>query len=252
MRRDQFIAGWFFAFGFIVLALVDCSPVFGDPAADRAKALADLEGRHKTELQPLKKELDKVIKTFDQYAAREEKLEDLMEDARTAPQKQILSRDLEKVKQLRQAAFDRGEELKGKIADLATRYEQNRRRVILKQPLPNDPEYVEENGFIFTRDELDELAKLKVDHGSPEVAADNYIQDLLKKGTLEAATRTRVRPFQLVNGPPSNDSMMVFYRCRYVSQGGFVNEREGYVIVGRDQRGFWFITGLTKMSGIIF
>jgi hypothetical protein len=225
--------------------------VFGDATTDRAQTLDDLEKSHKETVADLQKELNKHTAVFDAQVAKQKKLERRSSGASGAGAN-IMAREHEKAEKLRKEALRKGKALREQIDELAFQYKQDRRRVMLNNPQPGDPTFVESEGLVYTAKELKEQDELRRNNGSPEVVADAYIQTLINDGVLETATRTRTRPFQLTNGPPMENTMMVFYQCRYTSKGGFVNDREGHIVVTRDARGFWFVSQITHLSGIEF
>jgi len=226
---------------------------------DRAKLLSDLKEAHGIKVTSLKKEIGIQRKQVDQARAKETKLNKLKEGTPTASQARIINKQLDEAEKLHKDALDKIKTLNGEIAQENVQYEQDRRRIIVKHPMPDDPKFVEQDGMLLTADELKAREKLKVEHenlkaehSSPEIAADKYIEGLLADGTLERATRTGSRPYQLTNGPPIKTSMFVFYQCRYVSQGGFVNDRQGSVIVSQAKDGLWYISTMSRISGIDF
>jgi hypothetical protein len=220
-------------------------------AADRAKKLDELEKSHKETVADLQKELNKQLAVFDAQVAKQKKLERRSSGASGAGAN-IMAREHEKSEKLRKEALRKGKALREQIDELTFQYEQNRRRVMLNSPEPGDPQFVESEGLVYTAEELREQEELRRNHGSPEIVADAYVQTLINDGVLETASRTGTRPFQLTNGPPQHDKMMVFYQCRYTSKGGFVNNREGHVVIAQDKRGFWFVSDITLLTGIEF
>ncbi len=225
--------------------------VLGDAVADRAKKLDELETSHKETVAGLQKELNKQLAIFDAQVAKQKKLERRSSGASGAGAN-IMAREHEKAETLRKESLRKGKALREQIDELTFQYEQNRRRVMLRNPQQGDPQFVESEGLVYTAEELREEEELRRNHGSPEVVADAYVQTLINDGVLETATRTGTQPFQLTNGPPQPDKMMVWYKCRYVSKGGFVNDREGHVVIAQDKRGFWFVSDITRLTGIEF
>lgn len=235
----------------LTLGILSGSVVLGDAAADRAKKLEELEKSHKETVANLQKDLKKQLAIFDAQVAKQKKLERRSSGASGAGAN-IIAREREKSETLRKEALRKGKALREQIDELTYNYEQDRRRVVLENPQPGDPAYVQSEGRFYTPEELREEKELRQNNGSPEMVADAYIQSLINDGVLETANRTRMQPFQLTNGPPMENTMMVFYQCRYTSKGGFVNNREGHILVTRDARGFWFVSQMTHLSGIEF
>jgi len=232
--------------------VLGCSLAFADAVADREKLLADLDATQKTELAGLKDELKKQKEVASLNGQKVEKLEQRLARARTTSQANTIRREGGKLLDVKKKADRRVEEIEEKLKQLPHEHEQARYRLILQHPLPGDLKYVEDGGVIYPPKEYAALEQLRQQNGQFEVVADRYVQRLIADGVVEQASRTRVQPFQLANGPPNPNSMMVFYQCRYVSKGGFVNDREGHVVVDRDRRGFWYVSAITQLNGIEF
>jgi hypothetical protein len=130
--------------------------------------------------------------------------------------------------------------------------EQARRRILLENPEPGDPQLIQQQGWIYTPEELAQAQQAAAAFGTAEAAADTYVGTLIKDGTLQAATRLRSQPFQMANGPPVDGSMFVIYQFRYTSKVGVVMDREGYVVVTRRSDGYWFPSQMTKLAGVHF
>ena len=122
----------------------------------------------------------------------------------------------------------------------------------MKFPLPGDPDFVDHKGRLLTKDEHAAAEAFEKEHGSARQAADHYLQSLMGNGTVERATYLAEAPFQLTNGAPQKGTRMIFYQVRYVSKGGAVLDRKGYVIVSDRGDGYWFVSKLTHLQGIHF
>jgi hypothetical protein len=128
--------------------------------------------------------------------------------------------------------------------------EQQKRKTIVEFPLPADEEYFTHKDRLYTRAEILELTTLAQEHGTPQVAADTYMKTLLGNGTIEGAAFVRVE--MLSERHIRLDRRywrVVVYRARYVSKGGFVNDREMGVLVRDAGNGYWFVAPEVKLTG---
>jgi hypothetical protein len=219
-----------------------------DELKARERRLMAENEREKTELVPLKVELENQRKAFADAIRRAK--------ARTITAKALAQ------------AQERFQTTERKYQDLAELIEQNRRRTKKAFPVPEDPEYISKgNGDLYTREEYERAKKADDQHGSPQKAADYYVKQLLRDGSIEKASFLAVRtlddPRDLSNtvqditgdfrtvSRPKRDCRTVWYRVRYVSRGGTVNERDGFVGV-YVQDGYWYVFGSTRLEGISF
>jgi DNA gyrase/topoisomerase IV subunit A len=223
-----------------------------DATADREKARADFEDAQEAKVAELKAERKKQRELAKLQEQKLEKLNQKKRMARTAAQVNIIKREAGKLEDILKKAERRIEEIDAELERLPAQHEQARLRFLLNNPLPGDPKYVEDGGVVYTPEDFAALQQLRQRNATPEVVADRYVERLLADGTVETAQRTGMRPFQLMNGPPEPNTMMVFYKCRYVSKAGLVNDREGYVMVNKDPRGFWGVSSLTHLQGMHF
>jgi hypothetical protein len=109
--------------------------------------------------------------------------------------------------------------------------EQERRRVMVKHPEVGDPTFLEVEKKLFTEDEW---AREKKKY--PALLAEEYIQELLKKGVIRSAKYTHTNrqaiPMDVVGtGITAKDFVNVHYTVQYVSKAGLVNERDTWVTV---------------------
>jgi hypothetical protein len=135
-------------------------------------------------------------------------------------------------------------------------FEQDRRRILVKYPAANDPQFTEYKGKLYTTDELVKVKKFEEEHGTPKDAADFYIAELIRTAVIEKAEYTRTSaeavPLEAVRDKEKVKVWRtVHYRVRYVSKGGFVNDRELYVSVLQLQDGYWYVSPLMKQLEIL-
>jgi hypothetical protein len=165
--------------------------------------------------------------------------------------------------------------------------EQERRRIIMTFPRPGDPKYIEvevtpdtlgisrEIRFVWvgrTRllnkkeaaqvDQKTLANAIRENSRDPQRVADQYMQSLVERGTLQSAAFVGIRRAPSPDGmwlavnPATGGSMRIRiydYRVRYVSKAGLVNERVcgvGLARAGR-QDGSWLVTSTTKLGTVI-
>lgn len=140
------------------------------------------------------------------------------------------------------------EELQSALAD----FEQQRRRVIVSNPIAGDPEFHEHNGQLYTPAEWMEFESFQRDHSSPQNAADAVVRGLVKDGTLERATILDARK---IASPWTNQVdttrkwYIVRFQVRYVSRAGLVNDRAVHLFV-YEKGDVWFVeSSLTGPTG---
>jgi len=134
--------------------------------------------------------------------------------------------------------------------------EQERRRILVKFPVQGDPELAEHKGFLYKSDELIKIKAFEDEHGTPQRAADYYIQSLLDSRVLEKAEFLRVSAV----APPAEALLYkgqlkayktAHYQVRYVSKAGLVNDREVYVSVFALEDGNWYVSPAMKKLEVL-
>lgn len=165
-------------------------------------------------------------------------------------------REYTRLERAREAVAEELDQLINQVEKTKFDFEQQRRRVILAHNLPGDPEFIVERNLILTREELETMQARAAELGSPEGAADAYIQELIKKGVIKSATFTRTS----AEAPPMERAMFpsqvkkyrtVHYIVVYVSRGGIVNEREAYVSVLSPDGKNWYVSNMMKKTAVL-
>lgn len=150
--------------------------------------------------------------------------------------------------------------VKDKIASIQERAEPERRAAV-HSILEGDSPYTKIDGRLLTKEEKHKWDELSGIHGSPRLAADNYVQSMLDAGSLREAAFVEERNDmitgcinigQVIDWPSRIRS--VHYEIKYVSKGGLVNERLAYVVVFKAKDGLWYVSSDTQLdrNGIHF
>ncbi len=183
-------------------------------ASEREEAIA----KHNRQIEEHKKEI----------AATTKRLENIERSKRPTARSRTTSEQLEqRCEELKRAI--RGAEVALKKTDAD--FEQRRRRILKTHPRFGDPEYVEYRGRLHTRKELAEVKAFEAEHGSPQAAANRYMEGLITRGVVNKAALQSVT----FNGQRVN------YQVEYTSPAGFVMTRNGYVVMTRDAEGYWYV-----------
>jgi hypothetical protein len=164
-------------------------------------------------------------------------------------QKAVLLKGRENIDALRRHAQEERD-------DLVAEFEQKRRRIVKRLPLPGDQELTEYKDHLYTAEEYAKVRAFDEEHASPAAVANAYISKLLGDGTIEKANYLGVRdcndprainpdgspaPIQYPGGvKPRAACRKVWYQVRYVSRGGQILDRQGYVIVFVEA-GYWYL-----------
>jgi hypothetical protein len=119
---------------------------------------------------------------------------------------------------------------------------QDQRRIVRQYPKPGDPWYTEYDGRLYTAQELEKYKALQANHGSPQVAANRYMQSQISSGRINKATFLNV----------SHNGCRVNYQVEYTSEAGFVMTRNGCIpMVSID--GLWYVhPTMLVTGGVVF
>src|SRR5262249_22721598 len=121
------------------------------------------------------------------------------------------------------------------LTQQGTELEQERRRILVKFPERDDPQFIEHKNLLYTREELDKLQAYEKDHATPNIVADNYLKSLESK---PGAMIRRTGYVGLFKHPQKPDSFAV---CYTVTSRG-TNKQLAHVYVFKDQAGYWQIS----------
>jgi hypothetical protein len=137
-----------------------------------------------------------------------------------------------------------------------------------------NPTYTEYLGMLYTEAELVVVKKYIAEHGGASIwdVGDRYIKELIDKGVLEKASHDDHGALRSASPEGGTD---LYYKVRYVSKGGLVNERLGWInvktldpkLLGPLPGGaflpdgshtdesftgkYWAVSALTRMAGIL-
>lgn len=157
------------------------------------------------------------------------------------------------------------------LAALPGAAEQRKRKAVHKV-LADDSPYKLIDGNLVTDAEIAQaetdkkekaaaLEAAKKLRGNPRQVADAYIDAMVRDGSLRKASFVQERN-DLVTGCFDINQVAdwpqrmrtVHYEVKYVSKGGMILERQGYVILFRSEDGLWFISTDTRLdpNGIHF
>jgi hypothetical protein len=233
-------------------------------SADRKTRLADWTERKKRDLAPLIAECDKYKTTFSTLDKKSD---------------QLSTKSLHTLSNKYDSQIDKLETQKREIGnklELATRrlnskmrdYWLEERRIIKDtRREPDDPTYIEYMGMLYTESELEEVKAIMEGRGTVWAAGNTYIQELIGRKVVEAASPDRAAR----DGTPDG-GIDLFYQVRYVSKSGAVMQRLGYIhMKSREADGmgqlsngvylpyqpngsftgeYWYVSSMTKLVGI--
>jgi hypothetical protein len=231
----------------------------------RDKLLAELDAEIK-EYSGNTKEAEEKLRKIE---ARERVQQKAMRSARSARHRGVIEENLAKIEKEKEPFKQKIVEEKMKRilmggpddADLPVnskdRFEQRRRRIIMKFPRPGDPKYVEvkvEGAIrILDEKEAEEYARLE-NSRDPQRVADQYIQRLIERGILKSAEFVGIEQ-GLDHNPATGGSMTLRiriynYRVNYISKAGLLNERVCGVGLASNG-GYWAVSHSTKFGTLL-
>jgi hypothetical protein len=204
----------------------------------RAKLLAELAVKKREALPALQEETRQL----------EEALKRLREEETILRQnprfgdpfnKQVMSQFnnlLKKQRALANKVQNSRDNLEQKIAD----FEQERRKILLKFPMPGDTKLIEHRGLLYTQEELNQQIAYEKDHADPRTVADSYLKSLAAKGIV---SRPKLAGFY--NNPKGEDSLVVAYTVASVN-GRQVLGNTVHVYVFKDKGGYWQLSAFSQ------
>lgn len=204
----------------------------GAENAERKTQLSriDTEKEHQTKLaeEATAKLRPQLVELKEKVTAKEKAVRDLNRRKRNTAQAREA---LEQLQEQFQELEDQVAEIQRPFLQQRDELEQERRKVMIKFPEPGDPKFLTFENRLFTEEEY-EKEKTKY----PTLLAEDYIQDLLKRGIIKSAqysgTSRHAIPMDGVGtGIPIKDFVNVRYKVQYVSKAGLVNERDAWVTV---------------------
>jgi hypothetical protein len=214
----------------------------------RLTALAEEEQSAKTQMDEQAK---KYTMDLDQIKKRIAEVDRIrFRFASGTPESNKIQAEFSQLKQRAKRIEEQIAAQKAKTQNTLDVIEQQRRKARAECPLLGDEEYITYADRLYTKSEIQQLKTLEQEHSAPQLAADTYIRVLLANKTLDSANFLRVE--MLSERHVNLDRRfwrVVVYRARYVSQGGFVNDREIGVLVCDPGNGYWFVAPEVKLNG---
>ncbi len=208
------------------------------PLPDRGVRLARLESEEKAALEPFLEQQEKHKKTFERLRKEEE---DLYKKTKFTPPK-VAARIPGFLKELNRAVRQAN---KDTLALIRKREEflQAKRRLILDNPLPDDPKLSEYAGLVLTDEEISDLGKQAVSGGSPRAAAQQHLAGAA--GIVTAPAYNGV-----YQDPADADLMAVAYRVA-AYRGKTGADLQAHVFIYR-WRGAWAVLEVPgRANGIL-
>jgi hypothetical protein len=198
--------------------------------------LADYRGMsddHRSDLSKLEKKLEIIRK------------------ARPSPRSKAAAEELE---EQRKSLRDAIAKVQARSKRTALELEQRRRRIIIDDPHPGDPEYVEMGGEIRTKEEAERARRVIAERGSPRAAADSYLRTLIAQGDVNQASyrgTTDLGRTRITTAPdsPVMTAAKVRYQVVYTSEAGLVLTRNAAVMTIQREDGLWVVPGQFSVLG---
>jgi hypothetical protein len=242
----------------------------------RDKLLAEWDAKTKKEWNELLDTCDaKTRKTFEavqKVVARERIQREALESTSSATRRRQTNTILHKIEVEKERLLSESNDPTS-VVEVLDRAEQERREIIMTFPRPGDPKYVRVKAEmeearvlsekeIVQRDQKIVQNAIRENNSDPQRVADQYVQRLIERGTLQSAESLGMRRAPSPDGmwldanPATGGSIRIRiydYKVRYVSKAGLVNERVcgvGLAKAGRGD-GSWEVTFTTKFGTLI-